>query len=168
MRPRRCSVSRERTLPPPPGVDTREPGRNLLNRLPRPVRSLRMAAGSGGGEGCAVATALNNQERLLVQLKVLGIFASLYLFIAAIGAMAHAFNLFGREFAEAVLETTENPIFGLFVGILATALVQSSSTSTSIIVGMVAGGARSEEHTSVLQSRENLVCRLLLEKKNNI
>src|SRR5690606_40427170 len=28
--------------------------------------------------------------------------------------------------------------------------------------------ARSEEHTSELQSRENLVCRLLLEKKNII
>src|SRR5690606_41828357 len=27
-------------------------------------------------------------------------------------------------------------------------------------------GLRSEEHTSELQSRENLVCRLLLEKKN--
>src|SRR5690606_40048715 len=27
-------------------------------------------------------------------------------------------------------------------------------------------GIRSEEHTSALQSRENLVCRLLLEKKN--
>src|SRR5690606_42123818 len=29
-----------------------------------------------------------------------------------------------------------------------------------------ASGPRSEEHTSELQSRENLVCRLLLEKKN--
>src|SRR5687768_18280536 len=29
-------------------------------------------------------------------------------------------------------------------------------------------GARSEEHTSELQSRLHLVCRLLLEKKNNI
>src|SRR5690606_39595927 len=28
------------------------------------------------------------------------------------------------------------------------------------------GKSRSEEHTSELQSRENLVCRLLLEKKN--
>src|SRR5690606_41830028 len=28
------------------------------------------------------------------------------------------------------------------------------------------GDGRSEEHTSELQSRENLVCRLLLEKKN--
>src|SRR5436309_12420283 len=30
-----------------------------------------------------------------------------------------------------------------------------------------AGDHRSEEHTSELQSRENLVCRLLLEKKKN-
>src|SRR5205085_10784909 len=29
-----------------------------------------------------------------------------------------------------------------------------------------AGGIRSEEHTSELQSQSNLVCRLLLEKKN--
>src|SRR2546428_2841802 len=29
-------------------------------------------------------------------------------------------------------------------------------------------GGRSEEHTSELQSRSDLVCRLLLEKKNNI
>src|SRR2546430_12543382 len=29
-------------------------------------------------------------------------------------------------------------------------------------------GRRSEEHTSELQSQSNLVCRLLLEKKNNI
>src|SRR5690606_41119686 len=33
--------------------------------------------------------------------------------------------------------------------------------------GQYSSGARSEEHTSELQSRENLVCRLLLEKKNN-
>src|SRR5207302_3071595 len=30
------------------------------------------------------------------------------------------------------------------------------------------GSNRSEEHTSELQSRENLVCRLLLEKKNGV
>src|SRR3712207_7152066 len=31
----------------------------------------------------------------------------------------------------------------------------------------LAGGPRSEEHTSELQSRQYLVCRLLLEKKKN-
>src|SRR2546429_6638876 len=34
-----------------------------------------------------------------------------------------------------------------------------------LVVG-IAGGERSEEHTSELQSRLHLVCRLLLEKKN--
>src|SRR3712207_8282411 len=33
--------------------------------------------------------------------------------------------------------------------------------------GSVDGDSRSEEHTSELQSRQYLVCRLLLEKKNN-
>src|SRR5207302_8148277 len=33
--------------------------------------------------------------------------------------------------------------------------------------GKCLNDARSEEHTSELQSRENLVCRLLLEKKKN-
>src|SRR5690606_7665177 len=35
----------------------------------------------------------------------------------------------------------------------------------ALVVGLLAGLLRSEEHTSELQSRENLVCRLLLEKK---
>src|SRR3712207_7097739 len=34
--------------------------------------------------------------------------------------------------------------------------------------GVGGGAARSEEHTSELQSRQYLVCRLLLEKKNSI
>src|SRR2546430_9335377 len=33
--------------------------------------------------------------------------------------------------------------------------------------GLAVAGARSEEHTSELQSQSNLVCRLLLEKKKN-
>src|SRR2546430_5966320 len=33
---------------------------------------------------------------------------------------------------------------------------------------LASGGSRSEEHTSELQSQSNLVCRLLLEKKNHL
>src|SRR5690606_41587477 len=36
----------------------------------------------------------------------------------------------------------------------------------ALMRGFGRGSQRSEEHTSELQSRENLVCRLLLEKKN--
>lgn len=55
--------------------------------------------------------------------------------------MGYAFNLFGKEFAEQLLSATSNPLTALSVGILATAIVQSSSTTTSIIVGLVAAGA---------------------------
>src|SRR3712207_8538479 len=38
----------------------------------------------------------------------------------------------------------------------------------SCVVRLTASRTRSEEHTSELQSRQYLVCRLLLEKKKNI
>src|SRR5688572_32040047 len=43
----------------------------------------------------------------------------------------------------------------------------SPMTVTSCPSARAAGHDRSEEHTSELQSQSNLVCRLLLEKKNN-
>src|SRR5258708_23697096 len=54
-----------------------------------------------------------------------------------------------------------------------------AGTGTAIRIGLFAGNlkgnvaalgyqARSEEHTSELQSPDHLVCRLLLEKKNNL
>src|SRR3712207_6897178 len=42
------------------------------------------------------------------------------------------------------------------------------TASWSALVRVIAGFGRSEEHTSELQSRQYLVCRLLLEKKKNI
>src|SRR5206468_11001461 len=39
------------------------------------------------------------------------------------------------------------------------------STEPRMGIGHAAGGSRSEEHTSELQSRSDIVCRLLLEKK---
>src|SRR5690242_21539751 len=41
----------------------------------------------------------------------------------------------------------------------------TSASSSAIFSGTVSEFARSEEHTSELQSHVNLVCRLLLEKK---
>ncbi len=55
--------------------------------------------------------------------------------------MGASFKFFGEAFAERLLATTANPFVGLFIGVLATSLVQSSSTITSMTVGLVAGGA---------------------------
>ncbi len=73
--------------------------------------------------------------------KVLGVFAMLFLFLVSIGLMEHLFKLMGRGFAEEMIRTTASPIVGLCIGILATSLVQSSSLTTSLVVGMVAAGA---------------------------
>jgi len=64
----------------------------------------------------------------------------LYLFLLSIQLMGGAFKLFGKGFAEKLISTTGDPITGLFIGLLATALTQSSSLTTSIVVGLVASG----------------------------
>ena len=46
----------------------------------------------------------------------------------------------GESSAEALLQVAQNPFVGLFLGILATAIVQSSSVTTSMIVTIVAAG----------------------------
>src|SRR5690606_41539540 len=68
-------------------------------------------------------------------------------------------------------------ILGIFPLIISVGLVKGNPLSLKltlilaysliiwIAVEIVIIGYRSEEHTSELQSRENLVCRLLLEKK---
>jgi sodium-dependent phosphate cotransporter len=65
----------------------------------------------------------------------------LYLFFLSLQMMGDSLKLFGKEFSESLIATTTNPLVGLFIGILATSIVQSSSSTTSIVVGMVAGGA---------------------------
>src|SRR5690606_41153363 len=52
-----------------------------------------------------------------------------------------------------------SPLFGTF-----NSLTDTGQETLSLLYLL---SARSEEHTSELQSRENLVCRLLLEKKKN-
>jgi len=64
----------------------------------------------------------------------------LYLFFLSLQLMGDSMKLFGKEFANTLIQTTSNPFVGLFIGILATSIVQSSSSTTSIVVGMVAGG----------------------------
>jgi sodium-dependent phosphate cotransporter len=55
--------------------------------------------------------------------------------------MSTAFGMGGSGFAEQLLNTASDPVAGLFLGFLATSLIQSSSTTTTIIVGLVASQA---------------------------
>jgi len=67
--------------------------------------------------------------------------ALLYLFFFSIELMSAAFKMGGRGFAEQLLNTASNPVAGLIIGFLATSLIQSSSTTTTIVVGLVASNA---------------------------
>jgi len=71
---------------------------------------------------------------------ILLVIGLLYLFLASIGLMEIALKGFGRGFAENLIRTTSNPFVALFIGILATSIIQSSSCTTSIVVGMVSSG----------------------------
>ena len=62
----------------------------------------------------------------------------LFGFLVGVKGLGEGFKLLGGDFLELIFATTENPFIGLVVGILATTLVQSSSVTTSMIVGLVA------------------------------
>jgi len=73
--------------------------------------------------------------------RVLFLATLLYFFLVGIGLLGASFKLLGSGFSQALLQTTGNPVVGLMTGLLATALIQSSSTTTSIVVGLVSSGA---------------------------
>ena len=65
----------------------------------------------------------------------------LYLFLVGVKALESGIKSFGADFTHTLFEGVANPLAGLFVGILATVLVQSSSVTTSTIVGLVGSGS---------------------------
>ncbi len=64
----------------------------------------------------------------------------LYLLLLAVSMVGSGFKLATGEHAKTLFEFASHPVAGLMIGLVATALIQSSSTVTSIIVGLVAGG----------------------------
>ena len=82
-----------------------------------------------------------SNDTIKILLKSTGIISALYLFLVGIAGMSSAIKRMGSDFAETVLTTTSDPFIALFIGIFATVLFQSSSTTTSLIVGMVSSGS---------------------------
>ena len=80
------------------------------------------------------------KRKLQQSLKILSVILLLYVFLLSIKLLGTSFQLFGKGFAEQLITSYSNPFLGLFTGILATSLIQSSSTVTSLVVGLVGGG----------------------------
>lgn len=73
--------------------------------------------------------------------RILSILAATALFLFALIFVGHAFRVAGGDIAKSILSVTYNPFISLFIGLLITAIIQSSSTSTSMIVAAVATGS---------------------------
>lgn len=80
--------------------------------------------------------------------KIVALTALLYLFICSLTFLSSAFRLLGGKAAGRFISNSEllqNPVVGLMIGVLVTVLVQSSSTSTSIVVTMVGSDCKKSE-----------------------
>jgi sodium-dependent phosphate cotransporter len=67
----------------------------------------------------------------------------IYIFLVGVSSLEAGIKVMGADTQERLFSSVDNPLAGLFIGILGTVLVQSSSASTSVIVGLVASGALS-------------------------
>ncbi|XP_058852073.1 sodium-dependent phosphate transport protein 2A-like [Acipenser ruthenus] len=88
------------------------------------------------------------KSRFISFMKVPMLLLFLYMFVCSLDVLSSAFQLAGGKVAGDIFKDNailSNPVAGLVVGILVTVLVQSSSTSTSIIVSMVSSGLFSVE-----------------------
>lgn len=75
--------------------------------------------------------------------KIALVAGTILLFLLSIDLLSSAFQGPGKIAAESLLSATANPFIGLFIGLLLTAIIQSSSTSTSMVVVLVGTGALS-------------------------
>lgn len=69
----------------------------------------------------------------------------IFLFLLALELITIGGHQLGENFAQQIIRITAQPFPALFIGMLATAIIQSSSTITSSIVAMVASGVLSLE-----------------------
>ena len=80
-------------------------------------------------------------SRRLLPFRVAALVAYGVLFVVSIELLTLSFTLVGSGVARQLIASTANPLVGLFIGIVTTAILQSSSITTSLTVGLVAAGA---------------------------
>ena len=82
--------------------------------------------------------------------KLAGFLLALNVFFVAIKLLG-AFKGLGSGYGEVLIQTlAQNPFVGLCIGILVTSIIQSSSTTTSITVGLVAAGVMGDDPAKAL------------------
>ena len=70
----------------------------------------------------------------------IAVFLAVWLLLNGVGMIGDGFKTAAGDQAKELFSFAENPFVGLAIGIVTTSIIQSSSTTTSIVVGMIAGG----------------------------
>lgn len=69
------------------------------------------------------------------------IVGALLLFLFSVELMVASVQHLSEDVAQSILLATSNPFVGLFIGLLITAILQSSSTTTALVVAFVVSGS---------------------------
>lgn len=88
-----------------------------------------------------VHSAAETKPPITVASRILAILLAVVFFLFALSLLGHAFKMVAAGRAQQIIEITSNPFVSLFIGLLVTAVIQSSSTTTSLIVAAVAAGS---------------------------
>ncbi|MDZ5076464.1 Na/Pi symporter [Nesterenkonia sp. HG001] len=108
-----------------PSVEARRPTAQAAEETPRLISPFERLGVTG---------------RALDVINWLAVVAAVYVLITAVNVIGSGFKAATGDQAETLFAFATNPLIGLMIGVAATALTQSSSTTTSVTVGLVAGG----------------------------
>lgn len=89
---------------------------------------------------CRACCCHTRTEWLRISIFLFFLLGCLYFFLFGLDLLGTSFRVVGGCTAASLLGSDTNPLASVMIGIIATALLQSSSTTTSIIVSLVSGG----------------------------
>lgn len=84
--------------------------------------------------------ATDKNKQFSVARRACQIILTLAFFLFSIKLMVTSLGGFAASFQENILSSSLDPFIGLFIGLLVTAIIQSSSTTSTMVVAMVATG----------------------------
>ncbi len=85
------------------------------------------------------------RDNIRIGLYIAGTFL---LFVLALDLMTSSLQHLGKNAIDTIVFATANPFTGLFIGLLITAILQSSSTTTALTVALVASGSITLENAT--------------------
>jgi len=127
-----------------PTTEDREATRLAPSPEPSPSLSREVTERSKSAEAIRAAAVLRRRRRagaLQTGARITTLLGGFYVFFFSIELMSTAFKLLGGTLTAGLIHTASDPFTGLLMGLVVTACAQSSSFTTSLVVGLVATGA---------------------------